>query len=196
MRAKCDLARFISCLGLAFSFAPIANAAIPEGPICGDTNSTFQEQDDALSQNGVSSSCRQTKTCPGGSGPDVPYFAITFLNDLGLDACVTVHLESQCVEAGSSVIGAAYLESVDPANICENYLGDPGSLVSAGAPASWTVNVPAGADFVVVVSSASPLTACGLFCFTLSAQGILLADSFEEGDVCGWTTATGWPGSC
>lgn len=189
MRATRNLASVVLVLGFAGALARSAHADFPAGPHCGDVKTAgLPEQDDSLVQDGIRSSCQAAKSCPGGAGPDVGYVQNSFLFDTGSDACVTVTLVSQCSGSLSSrVVGATYLGSHDPQNICATYLGDPGQAVGCGASASWDTNVPDGETLVVVVNEVAT-AACGLFCFTLSVQtDPVYVDGFDDTGVCPWS---------
>lgn len=190
MRATRNLASVVLVLGFAGALARIAHADFPTGQFCGDVKTPgLPEQDDSLVQDGIRSSCQATKSCPGGAGTAVAYIVLPFLNDTGSDACVTVTLTSQCSGSLSSrVVGATHLGGLDPQNICGNYLGDPGQSVGCGASASWDTNVPDGETLVVVVNEVAT-SACGLFCFTLTAQtGLFFSDGFDDGLSCAWSS--------
>jgi hypothetical protein len=78
--------------------------------------------------------------------------------------------------ATNPIIAVAYLGSFNPANLCTNYLGDPGG--SPNPTNSFSVNVPAGGTLFVNVHEINPgllgcsaytLTVSGLFCNTPGA---------------------------
>src|SRR5512141_1607070 len=102
--------------------APLLGA-IPVGPFCGDVGQSANQQNGTLTADGVASVCGTDKTCPGSSGPGVPYVASTFTNDTGGDVCLTVSGSSTCTGNSRSTL-VAYLGSFDPSNICTNYLAD------------------------------------------------------------------------
>src|SRR6185369_7244764 len=78
------------------------------------------------------------------------------------NACITVTLEADC-----ELFSGTYLNSYDPANLCQNYLADAGNSV-IGGPKSYSFNVAAGARFVVVVNEINANAGCG---YTLSVDG-------------------------
>jgi subtilisin-like proprotein convertase family protein len=91
------------------------------------------------------STCAAAKACPGPiSDPNTHYDTHTFTNTGG-PACVTVHLDDPC----GNLFATAYLGSYNPADLCANYLGDIGNSSAAG---SFSFNVPANTNFVVVVN--------------------------------------------
>lgn len=175
--------------GMLFLFGPASVfGAIPVGPFCGDTTQSALMQNGSLTADGIASACGVDKTCPGSSGPNVPYVANSFTNDTGADVCVTVSGSNTCTD--TSAIGmAAYLGSFDPTNICTNYVADPGAAVTAGGTADFSFVVPNGATFVVVASSSSPGNDCGTFCFTLDAVAcsITCPDNITAGTGAGAT---------
>src|SRR6185369_10751919 len=111
-----------------------------------------------LNRNGVGSTCAVPKTCNIFTATGSRAFdAYTFTNESGATACVTGVLDVT-TPTGANYQSNAYLGSFDPANICTNYLADPG-LSSGGGPQSQTsfsFNVAAGATFVMVVHTTNP----------------------------------------
>ena len=157
----------LRCALFLLGAAP-ASAAIPVGPFCGDTGVSALEQNGSLTADGIASVCGTSKTCPGSSGPNVPYVANTFTNDTGADVCLTVDGSSTCT-GNSRMTLVAYLGSFDPSNVCTNYLADSGDQLGSGTPVEFSTVVPAGQSFVIVAADASPGNDCGQFCFTMSA---------------------------
>ena len=76
-----------------------------------------------------------------------------------LPACFTVTINAALGGAGD-IESAAYLDSYDPTNLCQNYLGDTGvvGLGTTLANASYSFTVPAHAHFVVVVNTTGTTT--------------------------------------
>jgi autotransporter-associated beta strand protein len=118
-------------------------------------------QTNRLFLNGIKSICGVQKPCPGTAGAlgDRYYDAYTFENGES-NACITVALQSSC-----SLSSAAYTNSYNPANLCQNYLADMGGVTTSN---SYSFNVRRGARFVVVVYGANPGDACD---YTLSVDG-------------------------
>jgi hypothetical protein len=134
---------------------------------------TTGNQTGRLNRNGISSSCAAPKTCniftPTGSRA---YDAYTFPNTSGVDACVLAHLDVTTA-VGANYQVNAYLDSYDPANICTNYLADPG-LSSGGGPqmpTDMSFTVPSGHSVVLVVHTTNPGETGGLY--TLAVLGNL-----------------------
>jgi len=108
-------------------------------------------------------SCNVLKPFPGLIDTAVRHSdAYTFTNTTGADACVTVELAANC-----NAQAVAYLNSFDPTNIANNYLGDAGSS-AVGASVAFSCNVPAGATFIIVVNEVDPNTGCNSYSLTLS----------------------------
>src|SRR5512146_3342793 len=85
--------------GMLFLFGPASVfGAIPVGPFCGDTTQSAVRQDGSLPADGIAPACGADKTCPGSSGPNVPYVAYPFTNDTGADVCVTVSGSNTCTD--------------------------------------------------------------------------------------------------
>ena len=107
-----------------------------------------------ISRNGTPSTCAG-KACPGVTGSGTrSYDTYTFVNSGGVPSCATVNLSSDC---GSTIVGAAYLGSFDPSNLCTNYVGDAGG---SDTTVQFDVTVPAGGTLVVVVYGVTAATNC------------------------------------
>ena len=96
--------------------------------------------------------------------------AYTFVNP-GATACVTVAFTMTGCSLGQAMQFSARLGSFDPANPCSNYLGDGGAGFSGASDNSFSFNVPAGQNFVVVVNENDPAGATGC-AYTLTITGI------------------------
>ena len=96
----------------------------------------------------------------GGGFPGTKFYkTYNFRNDGASDACFTVTINADLGGAGD-IESAAYVNSYNPANLCENYLGDTG-VVGLGTTvpnASYSFIVPANSDFVVVVNTTGTTT--------------------------------------
>jgi hypothetical protein len=130
-----------------------------------------------LGRNGVVSSCGIAKACPGPltAGPK-SFDQYSFVNG-PLPACVTITLNTPA--NGANILGSTYLTSFDPANLCTNYLGDPGG--SASGPVSWQVDAPANATIIVVVmetASGQPATP-----YSVTVSG-LASPPVDGGGIC------------
>ncbi|HUS11297.1 MAG TPA: Calx-beta domain-containing protein [Pyrinomonadaceae bacterium] len=104
-----------------------------------------------LGRDGAVSNCTATtKQCPGALGTGGrSYDEIAFANAGGAPACTTITLTSP---NGAALIAAAYQDSFNPTDFCENYLGDPGGSANpTTAAVSWNVQVPPLKTLVVVV---------------------------------------------
>jgi autotransporter-associated beta strand protein len=123
-------------------------------PISGVITTNNPVQTGRLTRNGLSSSCGAPKPCPGLQDNVVRHYNIhTFTNNSGADECVSISMSDSC---SSQAFAAAYLGSFDPANLCANYLGDGGF----SGIATFSVTIPSGARYVVVVNEVTPNAAC------------------------------------
>jgi HYR domain len=95
--------------------------------------------------------------------------AYTF-NNPGATACVTVNFTFSGCALGASLQFSARIGSFDPANPCANYVGDGGAGFSGGSH-SFSFNVPAGQNFVVVVNENDPAGATGC-AYSLTISGL------------------------
>jgi hypothetical protein len=154
-----------------------ADQTIPENVL--DANDPTQA--DRLGRDGQPSGC-SGKACPGGGFPGTKRFqTFNFRNEAAAPACFTVTINAALGGAGD-IESAAYLNSYNPANLCENYLGDSGvvGLGTTLGSASYSFVVPAESDFVVVVNT----------------TGTIMASSVFSGTVSGFFDFTPGPGPC
>ncbi len=114
---------------------------------------TGQQTPNRLFRDGVASTCAVPKgACPGtfGSG-SFTFDAYTFTNESDSTQCVTVQYRPN-VGCATDAHATTYLNSYDPTDVCSNYLADVGSSVDQ----DYSFEVPAGADFVVVIAANNP----------------------------------------
>jgi hypothetical protein len=118
-------------------------------------------QADRLGRDGQPSGCGG-KACPGGGFPGTKFFkTYNFTNSAGAPACFTVTINAATGVPGvGDIESAAYLNSYNPANLCQNYLGDSGvvGLGTTLGSASYSFTVPAQSNFVVVVNTTGTTT--------------------------------------
>lgn len=86
------------------------------------------------------------------------YEEFVFTNSSGSTVCTTISFNPDLGgnPCGTNAHAIAYLNSYDPGNQGDNYLGDVGS--STAQP--FEVDVPAGADLVVVVTNTASAAIC------------------------------------
>jgi hypothetical protein len=137
-------------------------------------------QSDRLGRDGQPSGCAG-KGCPGGGFAGTKFYkTYNFRNNGAAPACFTVTINAALGGQGD-IESAAYLNSYNPANLCQNYLGDSG-VVGLGTTipnALYSFTVPANSDFVVVVNTTGTTTS-----------------SEFSGTVSGFFDTTPGPGSC
>jgi hypothetical protein len=127
-------------------------------------------------RDGVPNSCGGPNAFPGTTGAGTrSYDQYSFTNPGNVTACVSVALTSA---TGVNLFGVSYLNSFNPANIAQNYLGDSG--LSASGTANWSVNVPAGQTMVLVVSAVN--TPSGTHNYSATVSGLLAPT--DGGGVC------------
>jgi autotransporter-associated beta strand protein len=132
-------------------------------PITGTITTNDSVQIGRLTRNGNVASCNVLKPFPGLNDSVVRHCDVyTFTNTTGADACVTVELLANC-----NAQAIAYLNSFDPTNIANNYIGDAGSS-SAGSSVAFSCNIPAGAKFIIAVNEVDANTGCNSYSLTLS----------------------------
>jgi hypothetical protein len=128
---------------------------------CGDWPQCISgTQTGRLNRNGIGSTCITPKACAiFDTTPGRAFDAYTITNGSGATACVNVTL-TVITQTGCNLQLNGYLNTYDPANICEpqsDYLADAG--FSSGTPpatTSWCGNVPAGDDLILVVHTINP----------------------------------------
>src|SRR5205814_9972824 len=101
--------------------------------------------------NTVSSTCAAPKlACPGHLGDTGVYYkTYSYTNESINSECINVKMHVDC---SPQIFCAAYLGTFDPADVCSNYLADPGLSMSNGGSDSMSFDVPAGAKYCIVVS--------------------------------------------
>ncbi|MFY9225615.1 MAG: NHL repeat-containing protein, partial [Blastocatellia bacterium] len=92
------------------------------------------------------------------------YDAYEFTNGDGMDRCITVN----CTIPDTGIFMATYVDSFNPSNIVQNFLGDRGSSTSG----TFSVTVPAGRTFVMVVSSVANAPNVSQNTYSFSFTGI------------------------
>ncbi|MEW6211905.1 MAG: hypothetical protein AB1631_26350, partial [Acidobacteriota bacterium] len=123
--------------------------------------------------------CGSSNPCTLGDATGLRTFdAYTFTNTGVTTACVTVNFTATDCSNGRPITSfiqfSARLGSFDPANPCMNYVGDAGAAINGEASGSFSFNVPAGQDFVVVVNENDPAGATGCD-YILTITGISCA---------------------
>ena len=143
----------------------------PVTEFAGAFDGSQSSQTGRVTLNGVVSSCSAPKACPGSE----PTGAHTFVeyaipNTSGVDQCLTVNLQND-PSLLCSLQSVAYLDSFNPADVCANFLADPGSSTSP-VTRSTTMSfvLPTGHSAVLVVSdlATGASAACG---YTLTVIG-------------------------
>ncbi len=99
------------------------------------------------------------------------YKAYAFHNPSPSAQCFTIALTAACSTGSSPISSAVYLTAFDPTQVCANYRGDLGRAPSSAGAGSYSVNVPGGATFVVVVYMVDPNTTCGGYTLSVSGGG-------------------------
>lgn len=146
-------------------------------------------QDTRLYRDGNPSGCA-AKACPGSSGTGArTYDAFVFPNEGCGDVCVTAVLSPYCT---NYLVAATYLDSYNPADICANFIGDPGLSPAQGDYVEWQFTIPLHHKAIVVITMATSGQTCPDG-YTLNLVGVpcnnspeVLLNSFAiESDVCG-----------
>jgi hypothetical protein len=128
---------------------------------------------------GEVSTCPVAKVCPAISYPteQFHYREHAFVNG-GTSRCISVRLDpSGCGGEGHYVFPVAYVGTFNPANVCENYVGDASK--SSVHPQEFTIDVPPGSPFRIVVTEVAANAGCPGYTLSLTAVG---ADALARSD--------------
>jgi hypothetical protein len=165
-----------TALALLLTLAPLPGSRAQQqctgSSTINDSNTaTPFTQTGRLTQNGVVSNCATQKTFPGVADTNQRRFKVyQFANNNTSTACITVTLNAGSCTGASGLFSAAY-SGFDPGNISLNYLGDIGA--SPNPSRSYSFNVPAGADFQVVVNQLNINQSCPAYTLTVAGFGCL-----------------------
>ncbi|KAF0226141.1 MAG: hypothetical protein FD167_4883, partial [bacterium] len=117
-------------------------------------------------RDGIATGCKG-KPFPGTLAGNFKYDAYRFQNTSSEDRCMTVNLNKVSC-SNTSLFASAYLNCFNPNNITQNYIADAGTSTNNRA---FSFNVPAGAQFVVVVSSVvSSNVSCRDYSFSINGM--------------------------
>jgi hypothetical protein len=105
---------------------------------------------------------------PYGTPDFYHYDRYRFKNSAASTRCVSITLAPFC-EAQS----AAYSPSFDPTQTTKNVLGDIGDYVAQSQTKTYSVNVPAGAEFEVTVNEVNQNSFCSTYDLTVSGDDVV-----------------------
>ncbi len=110
------------------------------------------------------SQCGTIKPCPTLESSSLRYYdAYSFSNTTDAAQCVTINLTTACSGA-NDIYSVAYLETYHSTRLCINYIGDIGySPGEVSGSSSYSISVPAGATYVVVVHEITPGAGCSAY---------------------------------
>ena len=111
-----------------------------------------------LTRDGTPTTCMAPKPCPtviDATGRH--YRSHAFINNTSNPQCVTISLNTNC-SGFNTIFSAVYLNNFQSGDVCANYLGDIGT--SPLPTSAYSITVPAGATFMVVVSEVNPNAGC------------------------------------
>jgi hypothetical protein len=144
----------------------------PPAPVVGSITTSDPTQTNRLFRGGVASACGAPNTPGAPIGGTYHYDAYTYTNNSSSQICVTATLDTAC--SGTNFIYAgAYLGSFDPNNITANLIGDLGT--SPNPSGSFGFNVPAGANFIIVVSEVTANAGCSAYTLTVTTNATCTA---------------------
>ncbi|WP_379709922.1 T9SS type A sorting domain-containing protein [Ferruginibacter yonginensis] len=148
--------------GCSTSATTIVNAA--DYVFTGSLTGTDAQQTGRLNRFANLSTCVAPKVCPGTftTAGSRAYDSYTITNPRPVPVCAVIGLNSSC---GTAVFSAAYSNSFDPINLCNNYLADPGS--SPASSIFYEATIPANGTIVVVVHEVNPGQGCANYSLTV-----------------------------
>ena len=121
-----------------------------------------------LFRDGIASACADGDTCdPPLAGGPFHYDAYTLNNNTAVQQCVTVAVNTACTGT-NFIFVATYLGTFNPGSVCTNWIGDAGS--SPNPTESYSAQVPAGQNMVVVVSEVTANSGCPSYDLTITAD--------------------------
>jgi hypothetical protein len=125
-----------------------------------------------LFRDGIASTCADEGPNPGptSSGPH-HYDEYGLTNTGAVSACVTVNqtVDMATCTGTNFVFVAAYSPSFNPADVAQNWIADGGTSPNPTGPFSF--DVPAGANFRLVVSEVTPDAGCGGYTLDVTSTG-------------------------
>ena len=143
---------------LVFSEPAFSQASCVQSTAFTGTNS----QNGRIFRDAIPASC-PSKAYPGIFNPGTPYFfeTFTYTNVTASTQCVQIDFDPNpdgnlATDCDTNAHASAYLNSYDPANQSVNFLGDVGSSITD----SFSVDIPAGQDMVLVVTNTSAEEIC------------------------------------
>ncbi len=154
----------LAVLALIFSARGLvwAQACPVSGTTTGSITGTDPTQTDRVFRDGIPSDCNG-KDFPGTFGSGVYHFdQHSFVNNSGAAVCIEVTFS-----ATTNMHSVAYLNSFNPADVSQNYIGDLGGVNTPNTPETYSVSVPNGATLVLVTHEAT-VNGGGNYSFTLN----------------------------
>jgi hypothetical protein len=145
---------------------------------------TTGNQNDRIFRNSVESSCGTTKTFPGftDQGIQFKYDAFEFSNPLFQQICVTIITTAG---GANQILTAAYLDSFNPANVQQNYVGDAGN---SDKVRSFSFLVPGREKFIVVQSRVNNAANPTSLAYSFRVLGLPGCDSCPPTEISGHIT--------
>ncbi|MEO5951091.1 MAG: hypothetical protein ABIQ44_01365, partial [Chloroflexia bacterium] len=173
-RTRIGSFKFPGCTGTPSTPVPTATAAYPTPttPLAtptacanyvsytGSITNTDPTQTGRVLRSHAPSSCASPNTGSVNADGFVRHYdSYVYTNTTGFAQCVTIRVTNACGD--NTTASAAYLNTFNPANLVQNYLGDYGRV--GGPIYSYSVNLPAGQAVVVVVHELSPNIGCASY---------------------------------
>jgi hypothetical protein len=155
-----------SSIGFSIPSCQAAPTVVNGSLVVGDATQTAR-----LGRNQIVSACPTAKVCPGplGTGPR-HYDQYLFPNSSPVATCVDIRIDANC--GTGELVSGAYAGAYNPANECQNYLGDSGlsGLGTTVPNVTYSVILPAGQNLIVNLAECVQDTFCISYVVTVSGM--------------------------
>lgn len=160
----------------ASSIGQISPGTVVTCTLIGSITNSDPSHTGVVNATGGPSTCATPKNCPGLFGSQQYHYDLyPYTNLLNTPQCINVLVDGSACGSGSPGLQAnAYLNSFDPANLCNNYLADSGVDPITGQT-SISFVVPARATFYIEVHQYQSSPGCASY--SLSVTGDLAGAS-------------------
>ncbi len=155
--------------GMPSQPGPVAPAGACVQAINGSLVASDPDQTGRIFRDDPGSTCIVPQTCAPFDAVPRNYDVYTFTNTTGAAVCVTVDLLTPC-EGTQYIQSAVYSPTFNPTSLCTNFVGDIGASPFANSSKSYSVTIPAGAQFQVTVNETSGGALCPSYTLTVSGN--------------------------
>jgi hypothetical protein len=131
----------------------------------GSITTTDPDQTGRLFRDGIPDTCQAPGTCGAPIAGTFNHDTYTYQNSSNATVCITVDVNTACTGTNFIYVGA-YLNSFNPAAICQNWVADVGS--SPNPTGTFSFNVPANTTFVINVHEVTANAGCPAYTLTIT----------------------------